>query len=98
MNLVLHSRVRGRHTCGSIGNIVLCIYRSVILHRGGNDSNIETSHILNKETERVQAYMFELGGGGRQEREHIHCRARGRGFVVRFPPMDTLQELSEGGG
>jgi len=58
LNLVLHSRVHGRRTCGSIGNRLLCAYKSVILHRAtaaaaadaDHDSNIETSHTVNKET------------------------------------------------
>lgn len=55
-NLEVDSRAHGRHSCGSIGNRVLCTYRSVILHRGDDDdddSNIETSHTVNKETECV---------------------------------------------
>jgi hypothetical protein len=51
LNLEVHSRVHGRRTCGFIANRVLCIYRSVILHRGGDDdSNVESSRTVNKET------------------------------------------------
>lgn len=89
LNLVLHSRVHGRRTCGSIGNRLLCTYKSVILHRATaavaaaaadhDDSNIETSHTVNKETTRGGSLAQ---GGGRQK-----CTAergeKGSGFDSR---------------
>ena len=97
LNLVLHSRVHGRRTCGSIGNRLLCTYKSVILHRAAaadhDESNIETSHTVNKETTRGGSLVQE---GGREAQ--MYCGARGKGFGVRFPPMDMLQQLLEGWG
>lgn len=85
LNLVLHSRVHGRPTCGSIGNRLLCAYKSVILHRAtaaaaaDHDSNIETSHTVNKETTRGG---WLVQGGGRHK-----CTAergeKGSGFDSR---------------
>ena len=96
LNLVLHSRVHGRRTCGSIGSRLLCTYKSVILHRAAatdhDDSNTATSHTVNKETTRGGS----LVQGGREAQ--MYCGARGKGFGVRFPPMDMLQQLLEGWG
>jgi len=102
LNLVLHSRVHGHRTCGSIGNRLLCTYKSVILHRATaaiaataadhDDSNIETSHTVNKETTRGGSLLQR----GREAQ--MYCGARGKGFGVRFPPMDMLQQLLEGWG
>lgn len=100
LNLVLHSRVHGHRTCGSIGNRLLCICKSVILHHAAaavaadhGDSNIETSHTVNKETTRGGSLVKGGWEGGTN-----YCGARGKGFGVRFPPMYMLQQLAEDWG
>jgi len=80
LNLVLHSRVHGRRTCGSIGNRLLCTYKSVILHRAAatdhDDSNTATSHTVNKETTRGGS-LVQGGEGGTNVLRSAGKRVRG---------------------
>lgn len=108
LNLVLHSRVHGRRTCESIGNGLLCTYKSVILHRATatataavavdhDDSNIETSHTVNKETTRGGSLYRGEGGtnalrsAGKRVRgsipAHEHVAAAFRGMGVKGGEM-----------